>query len=420
MSHRAADWKCPCCQNPWTATGDGNVPSFPLYAMTCTPCLQSSNGIEGINPLNFDEKTSLKENFFQWSNGGWVASNPIPNEYSEWNTFLQLRDLNAERIREILTELEFNQTEKNSSNEEEEKLKLFYKGMMNETVIEDRGIEPLRPLVNLCSLIKSNPSKTLATLHLKYSVDTFFNVYSSPDKVNSNFTIGTISQSGLGLPDRDYYFDEDKAEIRQKYRQYIAQVFKLLGKSGFSQYQSTDENFYSRLGESVFNLETKLAKSHLTRTQRRDPKVTYNKFSLSTLEKFCSPPLTWSRYLARGVNNSPPPPHEFSWKSYFNHLTSRDLGEMNVSTVEAIKAAVEVINFTPIDELVPYLVFHVVLHFSAHLSKEFTSLHFEFFEKTLKGTQELKPRWKRALEALEVLIPPPFLSPPPFGADEER
>jgi putative endopeptidase len=400
-SHRG-DWKCPCCKNPWN--NSANATNLPQYAMACTPCLQSSNGIEGINPLNFDEKTSLKEDFFQWSNGGWVASNPIPNEYSEWNTFLQLRDLNLERIREILNELELNQAERgndqNNSSEEEKKLKMFYKGMMNETVIESLGIEPLRPIVDLCSMIKSNPSKTLAILHLKYGVDTFFDMSSSPDKVNSNFTIGTISQSGLGLPDRDYYFDEDKAEIREKYRQYIAKVFQLLGTSGFTQYQSTDESFWQRLSESVFHLEAKLAKSHLTRTQRRDPKLTYNKFSISALDNACAPPLTWSRYLARGVSSAPP--HEFSWKSYLNHLTPRDLGDMNISTIEAIKTAVDVINFTPIDQLIHYLVFHIALHFSAHLPNEFTLLHFDFFERTLKGTQELKPRWKRALESLEV------------------
>lgn len=222
--------------------------------------------------------------------------------------------------------------------------------------------------------------------------------------MNSNFTIATISQSGLGLPDRDYYFDEDKSEIRDKYRQYIADVFKLLGKHGYRDYQTPsyidNQDFYCELAEKVFNLERKLAASFLTRTQKRDPKLTYNKFTQSALESLCSPPIDWKRYLAHGVNRKPT---EFSWQSYFRALTARDIGDLNVSTVEAIKTAVNVINSMPPEDLIHYLTLHVVVHYSGHLSSDFTLLHFGFYENALKGTQELRPRWKRALESLEVL-----------------
>jgi predicted metalloendopeptidase len=139
-------WRCPCCQNPWNENEE-----LPLYAMSCKPCMQTSNGILGIETANFDDKVSLKENFFNWSNGGWVASNPIPNEYSEWNTFIQLRDLNLDRIKEMLTELD-NCT--GNETREEQQLKVFYKAMMDETAINTRGIEPLLPIFDLCTKIK--------------------------------------------------------------------------------------------------------------------------------------------------------------------------------------------------------------------------------------------------------------------------
>jgi putative endopeptidase len=231
-------------------------------------------------------------------------------------------------------------------------------------------------------------------------------VYSSPDRLNSNWTIANISQSGLGLPDRDYYFDEDKVEIRDKYRQYIANVFKQLGASGYKPFQFDNSEEYQTLADRVFDLESRLAASHLTRTQKRDPKVTYNKFSLAALDRLCSPPLDWGRYLAFGSN---PKSGEFLWKDYFHHLTSQEkeqqpLGDMNLSTVTAITTALQIIHSSPLDELVPYLIFQTVTRYCPHLSTDFIQLHFEFFEKVLKGTQELKPRWKRVLETLEEAL----------------
>jgi predicted metalloendopeptidase len=162
MQHRSGGlksrgWKCPCCQNPWNESE-----SLPLYAVSCQPCLQTSNGIQGIEISNFDDNISLKENFFNWSNGGWVASNPIPNEYSEWNTFLQLRDLNLDRIKEMVNELE----EKTQyETKEEQQLQIFYKAMMNEAMINDRGIEPLCPIFDLCSQIKVWSTLSLSHTH---------------------------------------------------------------------------------------------------------------------------------------------------------------------------------------------------------------------------------------------------------------
>jgi putative endopeptidase len=246
-----------------------------------------------------------------------------------------------------------------------------------------------------------SPGETLAKLHLKFNVSPFFTLYSSPDRLNSNWTIANISQSGLGLPDRDYYFDEDKADIRDKYRQYIANVFKQLGISGYKPFQFNNPDDYQTIADRVFGLESKLAKSHLTRTQKRDPKVTYNKFSLAALDRLCSPPLDWGRYLAFGSN---PKSGEFLWKDYFHHLTPQPLGDLNLSTVDAITTAIEIINTSSLDELVPYLIFQVLTRYSPHLSTDFIQLHFEFYEKVLKGTQELKPRWKRVLETLEEAL----------------
>lgn len=90
-----AKTKCPCCNNPWSETNENQT-------LVCAPCLSDSKGYTGIDPANFDNSQSPKENFYQWSNGGWRSKNPIPSDYPSWNTFIQLRDINLQRIKDIL------------------------------------------------------------------------------------------------------------------------------------------------------------------------------------------------------------------------------------------------------------------------------------------------------------------------------
>ena len=245
-----------------------------------------------------------------------------------------------------------------------------------------------------------DPTSKIAALHSQFGVSAFFKIYSSPDKSNSAHSIAAIYQGGLGLPDRDYYFDADKAEKREKYVSYIALILGLVGSyggSGFAQY--LDENRNKQFAQEILQFETQIAGFHLTRTESRDPNKTFNKMSLDKLVDISKPPLTWGTYLARG-NNS----HSlFDWRKYFELIGKgpSEVGEINVATVEAIKG------FPPLLEsptLTHYLVFHVVSNFAPHLSTPFSVAHFEFYQKYLEGTQEQKPRWKRALAVLESAL----------------
>lgn len=110
----------------------------------CTPCLSDNKGYTGIDPSNFDPKVSPRDNFFLWSNGGWKEANPIPLEYSSWNTFIVLRDLNLDRLKTILEDLGTSKTECNA------KLADFYQSFMDETTIEKRGVSVLGDVLGLC------------------------------------------------------------------------------------------------------------------------------------------------------------------------------------------------------------------------------------------------------------------------------
>lgn len=225
----------------------------------------------------------------------------------------------------------------------------------------------------------------------------FFNLYSAPDKTNSDHSICSIHQAGLGMPDRDYYLDADKVEKRQKYVSYIRDVLFLLGQNGINGEIFHNGEKCEIIAKEILEFEKGLAMLHLTRTQSRDPKLTYNKMSVSELSsKSMLRPLEWNKYLSTGVN----PKHKFDWSLYFQLIGKPValLGDVNVASVNAVTQFGQYLDS---DILRNYMLFHVINSFAPHLSPDFVQAHFLFHEKELKGTAEILPRWKRGLQSLE-------------------
>jgi putative endopeptidase len=401
---------CACCSNPygmilvfssflsdsfyilsldrWNSSSDsksgGSAPALSVaQLMYCSPCLSDSKGYSGIDPSNFDNSENLKENFYLWSNGGWRARNPIPGEYPSWGTFIALRDLNLDRLKVILEELQGaggggggGGGGEGDLSGEAKKLADFYNSMMDEDGIETRGIAPLAPLFSLIDSDLPLPS-IVATLHL-HGVKVFFSAYSTPDKSDASRTLLSISQSGLGLPDRDYYFDEDKEQKRLKYIDYIESILSLI-----QEIVGKDVDLKA-MAAGIFEFERKIAEAHMSKTLLRDPEKTFNKMSISKLVELTQ----------QG---------DFDWESYLQILKVRDFSahDLNVATVDAISATISLMSSTDKTVLRAYNLYHTVNSFCAHLSKSFVDAQFNFFEKELKGTAEQRQRWKRALEAIE-------------------
>eukprot|EP01041_Mallomonas_annulata_P007240 gene7240-14772_t len=390
--HFAKFEKCQCCNNPWNQVAiEGNI-----GAVACSTCLSDTKGYTAIDSSNFDNSVLPTDNFYLWSNGGWKQNNPIPGEYSSWNTFIALRDMNLDRLKVILEDLESGKVELNPENE---KISSFYFTMMNESKIEELGASALAKIISFCNNAKNDPITTLATLHSEYGINALFSMYSSPDKKDSDHSICTLTQSGLGLPDRDYYFDADKKDKRELYLEYITKVFCMLGTNGYEEFK--DVNVCKDIAMQVLEFETNLASSHLTRTLSRDPELTYNKKSINELNELCSPESTWASYLAYGITEKRKP--NLDWNKYFELIgkPTTTLGDINVTAIEAIKKVSSLLHSKILKY---YFIFHVVNNMAPHLSSEFVTEHFNLFEKALKGTVEQRPRWKRALEALESAL----------------
>jgi putative endopeptidase len=211
-------------------------------------------------------------------------------------------------------------------------------------------------------------------------ISPFFSVGVSPDAKDSNHSICQIYQGGLGLPDRDYYFDEDKQDKRDAYVKHIATLLKL------SNAESDDDNC-STMAKQIFDLETTLANSHMTKTECRDPEATYNKMTVAEITR-------------RTDNN-------FDFASYFmgsTNKTTTDLGDVNVRNVDALTCAARVMSTLDVKVLEGYLQWTALSSCAPYLSRAFVDAQFEFFEKTLSGTDEIKPRWKRAMAFTETAL----------------
>lgn len=402
----AKNFQCECCKNPWNVedTTDTAQSSVPASMILCAPCLTDNKGYSGVDPANFDMSVKPSENFYLWSNGGWKEKNPIPPAYSSWNTFIALRDLNLERLKSIVDELEQNKVDASGEGAENPtiaKVKDFFLGFMDAEAIEAAGAQGLYPILRLIENIRMDVPGTLAALHSQVGISALFSLYSSPDKSDSNHTIASLYQGGLGMPDRDYYFDQDKAEKRQKYVEYIAQLLSLLVKE-FPEYEfilGHNESTTVEVAKSILQFETTLAQWHLTRTQSRDPKLTYNKMSVSKLtQRTREEQDTWAKYLTRGVSTSSAA--HFAWTEYFAALNRpvESLGDVNVACLSYLTHFSEVLDSSA---LVPYLFFHAANSFAPHLSSPYVNAHFTFHEQTLKGTSELLPRWKRGLQVID-------------------
>lgn len=379
-THADGPTKCPCCDNPWSrATGE-------LFAQMCGPC--STKQSFGLSRSNLDETVDPATDFFLYSNGGWMKNNPIPPGYPSWNTFTALHVQSQEHCKQLLDDLPTKEAEQLTSNER--KLAAFYEAAMDEDAIETAGVVPLKPLLQVIDEIVAQKqkdgtefAKALGTLPKRFGVYPFFSTGPSPDAKNSDHTLCNLSQGGLGLPDRDYYFDEDKADKRQAYKTHMAMMLTLLEHP-----QATQPSEVAiRAAETAYKLEEQLAERHMTRTECRDPEATYNKMTLADLNQTCN--------------------HAFAFDSYLlgsTGKTQEELGDINVRNVEALKRVAHVLSSVDADTLRSYLQWRAVSSCAPYLSKVFVNENFEFYEKVLSGTTELKPRWKRAMAFTEAAL----------------
>lgn len=366
-----------------------NALSSPLWASIARICLHRLlplstfiNVSTSFILCNIESYISCVSKISFWisdANGNWMKNNPIPSGYPSWNSFMELRVKSQEDCKSILEELQDKLSNGQDVTEEEGKVSLFYGAGMDEDVIEKVGIEPLGDVLELCKKISTavdakEKAMMLGELAKQYSIRPFFAIGSGPDKKNSAWSTAQVYQGGISLPDRDYYFDEDKADKREEYKKFIESLLSLLGGS----------DNVGELVQKIYKLEESLAEAHMTKTENRDPETTYNKMSIEKLTEMCEGKFDFASYLKGATGKS-----------------VEELGEINVRNVKAIQRAASVASEVDAETLEGYLRWKTVCSCAPYLGKEFVQKHFDFYEGVLQGTKEMKPRWKRVMEFTE-------------------
>ena len=330
------------------------------------PALAQS-AAHGVDLAAIDTTASPCTDFYQYANGKWLASHPIPADRGSVGGFSELFDRNQAVLHQIVDDAVAGPSAPAGS--VKRKIADFYKSGMDTVRIEQDGAAPLAPEFARIASVSDTPSLEAEIAHLhKIGVGAVFNFGIGADEKNSLHTVAEVSQGGLGLPDRDYYTKTDpkSVAIRTAYTAHIARMLTLLG--------DTPAEAGVEAG-SVLNMETLLAAASMTRVERRDPNATYNKMTLAQLNA-----------LSPG----------FSYAPYFAAVGAPNPGPLIVGQPKFFAVAGNLMKTEPL-ALKTYLRWHLISSTAPYLSENFVAENFAFRGTTLSGVTQNQPRWKRVL-----------------------
>jgi putative endopeptidase len=326
-----------------------------------------------LDPKNMDTSVKPQDDFYLYANGGWLQRNPVPPEYSRWGSFDELTEKNQNALRKI-TEKAANTHADEKTAPEVQKVGDYYASGMDEKTIEAARLKPLEEELKRIDAIKDRADLLKAISHLHtIGVGALFEFGSGQDAKESSRDIAQAQQGGLGLPDRDYYTktDEDSKKKRAAYVEHVAKMLTLLGEAADKAAEDA---------KKIMALETSLATASRTRVELRDPEKNYNKMKQADLQKITP---------------------DWNWADYFKGIKLADPGDINVGQPDFFKAANAAFKDASIEDWKTYLRWHLINAAAEDLSKDFVNEDFNFKQGVLRGTKQIKPRWKRVVASTD-------------------
>ena len=331
------------------------------------PAARPQIGAFGFDLAGMDRDVAPGDSFYRFANGNWDRATEIPADRANYGMFTVLDDLSKQRTRAILEE---------AARSPGSRIGDFYASFMDEAAVNAAGMTPLRPMLARIAAIgdRSDFAGEAGRL-FRQGVTAPFNGYIASDDRIPTENIQRLLQSGLGLPDRDYYRRDEPAlvEKRTAYQAYLAQLLTLAGEANAAERAA-----------AVLGFERQIAEVHWTRVESRDDERTYNKW-------------------ARGdfARNAP----GFDWERYFRETGLAEQQNILVSQPSAFTGTARIVSETPLPVLKDYLMLRLLDASAPNLSQPFVDANFAFRGTVLNGTPRNEERWKRGVTLVTGAIP---------------
>jgi putative endopeptidase len=341
-----------------------------LLSSAVPAVLADSPLVSGIQTADMNKAVRAQNDFFEYANGAWLRQVQIPPDRSRYGVDVMMTEQSLVQLRELI------EGTRNSSDADARKVADLYDSFMDEARIEQQGVKPLQPELELIDAIKSadDIGPLMAQLD-RLGVATPVGIFVAPDAKRSTLYALWFSQGGLGLPDRDYYLSDDAKLVgfRTKYREHVAKMLALLGDA-----HSGDE------AARILALETALAKIQWTRVANRDPQKTYNPQTLAQLKEL-APSIDWNSYLAKGG-------------------VPDTLPTMIVRQPDYLKGLSGLIKSTPLPTWKEYFRYQLLSGSAPYLTRALVDEDFAFTQGVLRDTPKNQERWKRGCKLVDELI----------------
>ncbi|MDR6696102.1 M13 family metallopeptidase [Stenotrophomonas maltophilia] len=349
-----------CGKNETAPAADAAKPAFDQS--------QIKTALISLNSADLDPSIAACTDLNGFVNSKWLKANPVPGDQTTWGSFEILRERSLEVQHALVQQAAASQAKAGSV---EAKIGDIWKTGNDEAKIEAAGLAPLQPTLDKITALNDTAA---ITQYLRDSQaqgqGVLFSLFANADYKDSANVIAYVGQGGLGLPEKGYYFDDAQAKIRDAYVAYIAQVLTL---SGVDAAQAAEQ------AKAVMAFETRLAKASMSRIEMRDPAKRYNPLSAADADKLTP---------------------NFSWTALFDTLKVPAAQKFSLAQPGFFSEMDKMLADVPAATWQSYLRFHTIDDASPYLSSQFEKANFEFYGKTLRGQQEMQPRWKRVLESV--------------------
>ena len=335
-------------------------------------CAQTT--LKGYDKANMDAAVRPGTDFYEYAAGGWMKAHPLTSEHSEYGQFHALDEVNRERIRTLIEELSQKKAEDGTL---AQKIGGLYRLAMDSVRLNREGATPLKSVLATVNGAKDKRELFMTVARLtRLGVSPFFEVGVSADLKNAKLNLVQINQGGLTLGDRDYYLNDDAetVKVREGYKNYIQQLFQLVG------YSAADA---AKKMEDVLAIETRIAKVSFSATEQRDIEGNYHKMSYDDLLRDF-PGIDWNAYLL--MQNFPA------------------VTEVSVNQLQPIHEVEKLWSESNLEALKNYVEFFVIDDASNALSDDFRRANFDFYGKVMSGSEQDRPRWKRAVGTVEGVL----------------